>query len=324
MAKAIFGEYGAYTTPGGIRFQKNNKLISEKAIPPEAAAYLRKSLGENQAQIVPPPTEEQKAKLRAESLQVPPELQRTPEEMAEATPLTEEDFPDMPKPDTIEQAQAPVTDEIIEEVASGTYGTETIVDGDEVIEAPIVDTDFLEQVSIHTASIEDIAEALYARFGIYTVWLKRQPVADEINPLTGAMFTKYHLGIAYQAAIFAQNRGLLELDPAVNRKVIDQNRAASANFKEQFEPQAVSIRENRQADTFDWRTSPVGTRDVATTEIVHEKGTDGQVHAVQRTINGEPSETGLKNGAGVKYDRDEDEPLVQPNFSGKPIIRPDW
>lgn len=311
MAKAIFGEFAAFDTPGGIRFMKDKKMISEKDVPPEVVSFLRKKL-------TPVLTDEQKAKLRAESLQVKPELQAAPEKLEQDAKAVEDHL----TPDDFDPE--PAQEKPVAQIPS-VFGITPLEPGEPTGAIPPASPDFLEAVSIHTASIEDIAEALYARFGIYTVWLGKFPVADEVNPLTGETFTKYHLGIAYQAAIRAQSRGLLDLDPANHRKALDAGRDASANFRDQFVPQAVTVGENRRANTFDYRTSPVGTKSVAETEIVHETDKDGKVHAVQRPIiNGEESETGEKNGAGVRFDRDEDEPLVQPNFSGKPIIRPNW
>lgn len=311
MAKAAFGEYAAFDTQGGIRFMKHSKLTSEKAIPSEVVAYLRKQLGDEPKQELPPqkfapPTEEQKKQLREESLKTAPELQRdelSPEDFEENYQPEE---PSVPKP---EVEPRPSNDEII--------GAEII---DKGITGTPVDPDFLESVSIHTASLQDMVEALYNRFGIYTVYLQKLPESDEINPLTAENFTKYHLGIAYQAAIYAQNKGLLDREPEVGRQRMDEGREAAKNWQVDQQPRTVG--EARRANSFDYRTSPQGTRSEARTEIVHETDENGQVHAVQRDIP--EGETGQYNGARARYDKDEDEPLVEPNFGGKPVIRPNW
>lgn len=323
--KAVFGEYAAFVTNGGVRYMKNSKLTSEKAIPPEVVAYLNKNLEQPkpeeqkpQPQFAPP-TPEESARLKAESLQVPPELQRTPEEMAahtpdpveEAEPLTPDDFdvPPAPTPDVASPEPEPTPEEVPHAPEPG-----------EKLPDNVVDPDFLESVSIHTAPLQDIVEALYNRFGIYTVHLGKLPEGDEINPLTGEQFTKYHLGIAYQASIYAQNKGILARDPEGNRRAIDEGRAASANFQVDERPKTVG--EARRMNTFDYRTSPQGTQGVATTEIVHERGADGELHAVQREIP--EGETGQFNGARAKYDAEEDQPIVEPVMGGKPVIRPRW
>jgi hypothetical protein len=319
MAKVVFGEYAAFVTQGGVRFQKDKKLIGEKSVPPEVVAYLYKRLGvEPKAPKFAPPTEAEKAKLRAESLETPPELERTPEEMEAARnipvevpqepapvvdPLTEDDFdtPDEPLEPT--PAEAPLPSEELPNK-----------------DAQVVDSTFLESVSIHTAPLEDIAEALYNRFGLYSVYLGRLPAADEVNPLTGETFTKYHLGIAYQAAIRAQNSGILNRSPEVARAKLDEGRAASANM--QVDPVARTMGDARRENSFAFRTSVRASDTNPRTEVVHEKGADGLMHAVQREIPA--GETGISNGANAKYDKEEEEMLVEPNFSSKKVIRPDW
>lgn len=324
--KAIFGEYSAFTTRNTVRYMQNSRIVSEKSVPPEVVAYLNKQLGytpppapELPPRTFAPPTEEEKKKLREESLKVPPELQT---ESSEA-PLTPEDFDtpppaehaSVPKPETEpSEPELPPTQEILDE-ETPEHPTEKAVR-----ETKEEMSDFMESVSIHTAPLEEIALALYNRFGLYTVYLNKLPEADEFNPLTGEQFTKYHLGIAYQAAIRAQSHGILERPAEMGRAAIDEGRAASQNF--QVDPAPQTMGDARRANSFEYRTSPQGTRTVPRTEIVHEKGADGQLHAIQREIP--EGETGEFNGARARYDADEEQPLVEPNFSGRPVIRPNW
>jgi hypothetical protein len=82
--------------------------------------------------------------------------------------------------------------------------------------------------------------------------------------------------------------------------------------------------ENRQANSFAFRTSVRGTQHVATTRIEHVVGEDGELHAVQVPVTQEDGEANL-NGAGQRYDREQDELIVEPPImGGKPIIRPNW
>lgn len=297
MAKEVFGEYSAFTTKNSVRYQKNSKLVSESELPVEVVTYLNKKLGyvppPQPEQKFPLPTEEERARMRAESLQVPVELQVEP---VYEEPITEADF-------DAEVPHAPEPGEVIPTVA-----------GDDDM------SDFMDAVSIHTASLLDIAKAIFERFGIYTVYLHRLPAQDEINPLTGELFSKYHLGIAYQAAIRAQHSGVLNRAPEIGRNQLDEGRYASQHFEVDQAPQTVA--ESRRANSFDYRTSVQGNQPVATTEIVHEVQADGTVRAVQRPVVA--GTVGTVNGAQSRYDAEEDEPLVQPNFSGKPIIRPNW
>lgn len=299
--KVTFGEYSAFTTKNDlIRYQKDGKLISESVLPRDVVAYLNKELKKNIEPRYPMPTEAEKARLREESLKVKPELQREEAEIEAYEAMAE--------------AAQPVTDEVIEAVASEIEQLPPQVDPNK--EADMAD--FMESVSIHTASIQDIATALYERFGVYTVYLDRPPASDEVNPLTGEIFTKYHLGIAYQAAVYAKNKGVLR-NPEQLKKRIDSSREYSKTW--QVDPAPKTMAEARQANSFDYRTSVGATRPDVTTEIVHITNQDGTVRAVQREIP--KGQTGEFNGAQGRYDHESDQVLVEPQF-GKQVIRPSW
>lgn len=328
MAKVEFGEYAAFNSRGGTRFMYQGKMISEKAIPPEIIPYLIEKLAKElnltqEEPKFPMPTEEEKQRLREESLKVPDELKLTPEEEAtrvipdNEAPLTPDDFD--------EPNDGYASDGIIGDEAAG---EELELDGETSIGNPPevmnvinqeVDPSFLESVSIHTAPIEALAQALYDRCGIYTVYLGVLPRSDEINPLTGDTFSKYHLGIAYQAAIQAQARGLK--DPEGFRQTIERDREAGANFKETLQPIAHTLGEARQQDSFAFRTSVQSTRNQPATEIVHVQDENGQTIAVQREVS--LSEHG--GTARSRFDATEDEQVLEPPIFGqKPIIKPNW
>ena len=358
MAKVVFGEFAAFDTQGGIRFMKNGKLASENGIPPEVVVFLKKKLEQPKAPLTPDPeayeaakaivptrpvlTEEQKAQLRAESLAVKPELQASPEKLAEdAASLTIEDFgTDEPEitgveeadtapspeqmadvskalaPDSSGQAPLPRTDEPVRPVDKNAKSIEVL---NQLQPEPLIEPNFLETVSIHTADLKDIVRSLYERFGIYTVYLGQLPNPDEINPLTGEMFTKYHQGIAYQAALGAQNRGVLDRKPEEGRRLMDEGRNASQNFA--VDPVPQTIGEARRTNSFDYRTSVTGNEAVSATEIVHITDENGVVHAVQRPI--QAGEGVSANGAPSRFDEKEDELIVEPRM-GKQVIRPNW
>lgn len=342
MGKAVFGEFSAFDTQGGIRFMKAGKLASENAIPTEVVAFLRNKLTtvtpeepespavEKPVQKFAPPSEEEKARLRAESLEVSPSLQASPAKLQEdAAALTQEDFAlDDDEEDkeletlSFEDKTIPSAEqmhEISKVISDGPSGPHTIEDIDPPFPATSVEPDFLEQVSIHTASLEDITRALYERFGVYTVYLNQLPNPDEINPITGEMFTKYHQGIAYQAALSAQNRGILDRKPEEGRRLMDEGRTASANFAVDKVPETMG--EARRADSFDFRTSVRGNESKSATEIVHITDENGVVHAIQRDIPA--GQTGEFNGASSRFDEEEDERIVEPRM-GKQVIRPNW
>lgn len=317
MAKEVFAEYAAFDSRGGIRFMHKGKMISENAVPPEVVELLKHKIAtqkEPEAPKFPRPTPEQIAQLKAESLQVPEHLRLTPEE--EATRFV----PDNEAPLTPDDFDEPVDVPPVEEPVNLVPPEDLTPQRKEPTTAQKEATsDFLEQVSIHTAPLADMVQALYERFGIYTVWLEQMPEGDETNPLTGEQFTKYHLGIAYQAKIQARHRGLS--DPSQSQKAMVQSRAAHENFQDQFEPIAHTLGEARAQDNFNYRTSPHGTRSVAATEIQHVLGEDGKMHAVQVPVP-------LSEHGGVaqsRFDPKEEEQIVEPPiFGNKQIIKPDW
>jgi hypothetical protein len=195
---------------------------------------------------------------------------------------------------------------------------------------PQVDPDFLESVSVHTADLQTIAEALYQRFGIYSVYLGDMPRIDEINPLTGEVFTKYHLGVAYQAAIRARTTGVLNKRPEEGRVAIDTGREAAKNLKESFIPLPKTLGEAKEQDSFSYRTSVRGSSGYGQAsskgELVNVQGEDGTVR-VERVSPEDVSQGKSPSGMiSVMPDGrfDLDEPLAEPPFRGEKIIRPDW
>lgn len=312
MAKTDFGEYGAFTSGNSIRFTKGKKMVKREDVPTDIADLLTKRLtvDETPKAKFPRPSEEELAKMRAKSLEVKPELQASNEKLAEdAAALSADDFDDEPAPDSNGNEPLPRADE----------PTEPAPVAAALVNPPETGSELLEQLSIHTAPLEDIARALYERFGIYTVYLRQLPNTDEINPLTAEPFSKYHQGIAYQAAISAQNRGILDRTPEEGRRLIDEGRFASENLP--LDTPARTMAEARQQDSFEYRTSVRATNSEPATEIIHVKGEDGLFHAVQREIPA--GETGEFNGAKARYNQEEDELILEPQI-GKQVIRPNW
>lgn len=295
MAKITFGEYAGFITKNQIRFQKNNKLISEKLVPPEVVAHLRRKL-ERQILADNPPVELQSTQpVTDEEIEAVASTIEVPKE----TPL-------VPEPEVLEPKQEAL----------------------EPMNTP-VDPDFLESVSIHTASLEDIAQSLYERFGIYSVYLNKMPANDEVNPLTGETFTKHHLGMAYQASIRAQHSGILKRPPELARVAIDNGRAASENRRDAFVPLPTTMGEARIQDSFAYRTSVRGAsgygQNSAKGEMINVVGEDGQVHSSRLDV-GAPDGQSPSGMISVQPDGrfDLDEPLAEPPFRGKKIIRPNW
>lgn len=314
MSKEVFGEYAAFDSGKGIRFQKNKKLVSESAIPPEVVAYLKNKLVQPDSPTAevadkptpkakfPRPTEEELKKMREESLKVKPELQLTPEEAAARASAPEE-----PQEEPLHEG-----------------------DFDEPPQESIDTTvDYMEKFSIHTADIKDIAQVLYDRFGVYTIWLNNVPQTDEINPITGERFTRYHQGIAYQSLVRSRNNGFFNKPAELGRDAMVEGRVARDNYQATAgDPRLAGVIEQSDAtkapqNSFEYRTSPAANNSEQSTYIAHEKDEFGNVRAVRREIPNAAQYSGKKNNSRQRFDAGQDEMIVEPQF-GQKVIRPDW
>lgn len=312
MAKTSFGEYGAYETPGGIRFQKNNRLTSEKNIPKEVAELLRSRLSGKRSRVESPKEEKLKESKEPKEVTLSDIVKGTPEGNKAIEKAVEDSIKDQEEITKLAQKldSEDFDEEPINSISEST--PESVANPQNTI-----NPEFLESVSIHSASLKDMAQALYERFGIYTVYLGTLPRQDEVNPLTSIPFTKYHLGVAYQAAIYAQNQGLLERDFESYKTQIDTSRDYEKTH-EMDEPN-YTLGEARKANDFNFRTSVEGTKERPSTKIEHIVE-NGVVKAVQVPV----SEGENVNGTTSRFDEKEDELIVEPPITGKKIIRPDW
>lgn len=153
--------------------------------------------------------------------------------------------------------------------------------------------------SIFDARLEDIARALFERFNIYTVFLKRPPEAEDISPVTGQLLSNYDRGLAYQAFRRAESQGLFEqdFDAQYSAMKAESDRSQAANlYAVQNQPtMPVGQMPHYQppVNSFDYRTSPEHT--------LHPNG-------MQQRSNPE----------------DSSDPIPEPPMNGQPIIRPNW
>lgn len=291
--KVNFGEWGAFDSGRGVRFQKTidgkKTLVKEADVPVEVAALLKKNLGI--------PTAEAKLTERFENPKV--------------IPIKEENAPDMSADDFKDENELPRTDEPVPITAEEALAQ---------MPTAHVDTDFLQSISIHTASLEDIAVALYERFGIYTVYLNRYPQPDEVNPFTAEPMTNYERGIAYQAALRSEARGLTRRPPELLKKQLDDNLEAANNIRKSYAPVPQDLDEAKKLNSFDYRTSVESTHDNDLPPLEHYTDEYG-VTQVRRseTVNG----TSQRN-ADPDYRDHVDEPIVEPRMGGGQIIRPNW
>lgn len=152
-------------------------------------------------------------------------------------------------------------------------------------------------VTIYDAPLKDIVEAMYERFGIYTVFLERYPLPEDVSPITGMMMTNYESGLAYQKQTYFLNN--IAVDPKKNdferlRATALTTRTASVEYNERMANQKpLTPAEERDTNSFDYRTGVGNVQSSAT--MMRPDGRFGM-----------------------------DEPIAEPNVRGEPTIRKDW
>lgn len=274
MSKVKHGEYGAFQVGNGLRFQFKNKLIKESSVPESVVQALKSQLGISVAQIVKPEKEEAKEVEEViTEVEVPETLVQEIETQLEDSPVSES-LPDLEK--------------------------------------ELYDNEIEESSSIHGASLEDLARAMYDRFGVYTIFLNQFPQNNEISPISGEPMASYDRGVAYQAA----KRSTSSMKDYVAIK------ARRESIKETI--YGVAQVEGESSNDFNHRTSIKGGNTQAPTagQIIHVKDpVTGVVHAERAPLEEAEEPQGSQNSARHPG---EEELIVEPNLNGKPVIRPNW
>jgi hypothetical protein len=109
---------------------------------------------------------------------------------------------------------------------------------------------------IKSATIFELAQEMYQRFGVYTVFINQPPKDEDIHPFSGDIMTRYEVGLAYQKHNQVIAQGKLTRDYGAQYAGIEASRQASVTH-------AATIEENRQMtddqqierNTFDARTN---------------------------------------------------------------------
>lgn len=323
MAQQTFGAYSAYTVGNGIRFRLNNKLIKEAEVPREAVEYLKVSLGIPLAHVPTRFEKEMATATQKIEVQAPVEAP-LPLDSAGYPPLEGQTFPAAP---IVSEVSAPIIPQLEENQAviihQHTEMTEnpflsgapldaainlgraveahinaqaptTTIATDEVSSPVRPDLTAVQvpgEFTLLGASLEDLATAMFERYGIYTVFLGRHPEADEISPLSGERMSNYDRGIAYQAANRALVQGRLRgADYEQMKAERDQSWQSHLDYQKVSQTyQPPTFAQQRKENTFDYRTSVEGANQSASVSVTHPE---------------------------------EAEPLVQPGRPG--VIRPNW
>lgn len=140
--------------------------------------------------------------------------------------------------------------------------------------------------------IFDLAKELYARYGVYTVFVGEPPKDGDIHPFSGDSMTRYEVGLAYQKHTQALMQGKLNKDFVQQYDDVKASRRASGTHAAEMEQRAeYTPVDHARENTFKHRT------EIHKVTSMHQKQPDGQF--------------------GV------DEVTAEPNLRGQ-TIRPDW
>lgn len=73
---------------------------------------------------------------------------------------------------------------------------EELPGAEEVVEQPEPETPVEE--TVQDVDIRELALALYELYGVYTIFVDKEPDMNDINPVTGVPFNRHAAGVAYQ------------------------------------------------------------------------------------------------------------------------------
>lgn len=265
-AKANYENYQGFLTERGIRYRDTslNKMVKTEDVPKEIRERLELEL---QMQVAPPAP----ADLMDEEA---PEL-NTPIEGADT--LSQDDFIPFGPGEPVPTPPFSLGEPTGLAVNAG---------------LDVMPTEF----SIFDASIDDLAMALYERFGFYTVFLKKEPQDGDVNPMTGVPMTRYDRGVAYTAYNRMVMQGAIKdtADLEMQKLDTDNGRAVS----EQYQSDPASFNRHRDNSSFAYRTSVEGA-------------------------NNHPDGRPDSNMKSTRHP-EEEEMIAEPPLVAPPIIRPNW
>lgn len=209
-------EWESRCLPHSVVFRMNGKAIKTDAVPQAVREHLMATMliGVKQpSEPVPAQSEEQELTQAASAI-----------EALEANDNTQEAADGvLPALGTLPQSQSPTsqTASVLPQPeatpASVPVAVKNITPQDDEDlgfsedDAPTIDLakelEEAEARSIDRVNLRQLAEVLYQRFGIYTVYLNRAPARSDISPLTGAVMNNLALGQANQHFKAAQRMG---------------------------------------------------------------------------------------------------------------------
>lgn len=226
-----------------------------------------------------------------------------PEEVKDAFLISEQpDTPPLPEvADAISEPAELLSEQDVNALAQNADNTKRNVNsfgfnGKDNDPTPIEENDMelideLQAESIHNATLFDLCQELYNRFGIYTCYLQREPNQTDVHPVTGNLMTNFTLGQTRTQYMIARKTGA-----SFNEKVMesvlkskDQVRfdftAHRAMHPEHFERPATE--EERNLTVKEWQALRMSEKPIMATEHGRRgDGTDEDELYAEPPING--------------------------------------
>lgn len=294
MAKLQYGNYSAWLTGDILRVACDNKLVRMETVPPDALRYFREAFDMDKRDAA---REKAKALKTAQEASKPskgkvgrPKKQNAAESLSEGNERKLAPGVDTHN-DKIEPAPAPSEEPEVLPAPAPLPDEDIPAPTAPPHDANIYSQEDIDAVSIYSVPLKMLAEAMYSRFGVYTVFRGEMPEDEAISPLTARPMTAYQRGEAYQACRRAIGQRDIEQDFEQMKVDRDSSVRTSQELRETFDKptQILSLADHRRMDTFDSRTSLAAMK--------------------QSTMES-------------TYREDSDEPVAQPTFGE--VIRPNW
>lgn len=265
--------YDAILVRDAPRYRHNRKMVGAAQVPDNIRQALEYELRNPAPVVLQSPAE-----VQAAATQPPQEPGIQP--VADEQPMTQADFD--------EPAPAPA--------GMPTQYEMDLAEQLEAARAQILENAGATPVQpLSAVGLTELANELYRRFGVYTVFTNQPPKPEDIHPFTADVMTRYEVGLAYQSYNRAVARGVLHQDFTQVRDQAQASAQASTAHAQEIENRIADP--NYQAPaykSFSERTSVEGqNKQQSSTTIAH---------------NNDPFS---------------EDPTAEPNLRGQ-TIRPQW
>lgn len=245
MAISLEG-YEAIMVKGKPRYRKDGRGLPPSKVPKEIREALEQELAARATQKVSQPVVEGASE---ETTANGTELEATQMDIEDA--LTAMDFE--------------------EPAENGTADTPTDFEMELIQQLEDVKQQLAENAesdTLKSATVFELADELYARFGVYTVFVGKPPRDEDVHPFTGDIMTRYDVGLAYQKHNQAMAQGKLQRDFKAQHDEMERTREASALHQAEMAGRAnMTADDHVKSNSFEHRTSVEGQKQTSAVTV---------------------------------------------------------